>query len=54
MLEKLDSVTYLGRCFSSNGNSTSENTAKASEAQAAYANMRHLWRCTYVSLVIQV
>ena len=48
-LEHVERLTYLGSCISTNGNITSEITARISKAQAAFSNLRHLW-CTDVSL----
>ena len=50
-LEQVERFTYLGSCISTNGNITSEITARISKAQAAFSNLRHLRRCTDVSLV---
>ena len=52
-LEQVERFTYLGSCISTNGNITSEITARISKAQAAFSNLRHLWRCTDVSLGYQ-
>ena len=52
-LEQVERFTYLGSCISKNGNITSENTARIYEAQAAFSNLRHLWRCTDVSLATE-
>ena len=49
-LDKVKRLTYLGSCISTNGNITSEITARISKAQATYSNLRHLWRCTDVPL----
>ena len=49
-LEQAERFTYLGSCISTNGNITSEITVRISKAQAAFSNLRHLWRCTDVSL----
>ena len=45
-LEEIERFTYLGSCISTNGNITGEITARTSKAQAAFSNLRHLWRCT--------
>ena len=49
-LEQLERFTYLGSCISTNGNITSEITAKISKAQVAFSNLCLLWRCTENSL----
>ena len=49
-LAQLERLTHLGSCISTNGNITSEITARISKAQDAFSNLRHLWRCTDVSL----
>ena len=49
-LEQVEKFTYLGSCISTNGNITGEITAMISNAQAAFSNLRHLWRCTDISL----
>ena len=49
-LEQVERFTYLGSCISTNGNITSEITARIFKAQFAFSNLRNLWRCMDVSL----
>ena len=49
-LEQVERFTYLASCISTNGNITSEITARISNAQAAFSTLRNLWRFTNVSL----
>ena len=49
-LEQVERFTYLGSCISRSGNITSEISARISKTQAAFSNLRYLWRCTDVAL----
>ena len=43
-LEQVDKFTYLGSCISANGSIEEEISARIARAQAAFSNLRHLWR----------
>ena len=49
-LEQVERFIYLGSCISTNGNKTSEITARISKVQATFSKLCHLWRFTDVSL----
>ena len=49
-LEQVERFTYLGSWISTNRNIISEITASISKAQAAFSDLRNLWRCKDVSL----
>ena len=43
-LEQVDKFTYLGIYISANGSISEEISARIARAQAAFSNLRHLWR----------
>ena len=52
-LEQVDKFTYLGSCISANGSIAEEISARIARAQAAFSNLRHLWRRRDVSLTTE-
>ena len=49
-LEVVERFTYLGSCISSDCSVTDEVNARICKARVAFANLRHLWRQSGVSL----
>ena len=49
-LEQVDKFTCFRSCISANGSIAEEISARIARAQAAFSNLRHLWRRKDISL----
>jgi hypothetical protein len=52
-LEFVERFTYLGSCISTDCNVANEVNARISKARIVFANLRHLWRQTGISLTLK-
>ena len=50
-LERVDRFTYFSSCICANENIAEEIYARIAKAQAAFSNLRYLWRCKNISSI---